>query len=179
MLTFSVAGKKPVSCCTEFETFANMIAAPARLRALVNRLRLSYDSLPFSVTVCVAALCSHGASTLPSAARGHAIEHELALGDTRKAFTLAEADYAARPHGQTAIMLATAQLANGQAAKARDLLRRTERSGWVSARAAALLAQAEALLGNGKASDAAREKALAIDPRIFDPAQSYIWFGHG
>ncbi len=116
---------------------------------------------------------------LPSAARGHAIEHELALGDARRALRLAEADYAARPHGQTAIMLATAQLANGQAAKARDLLRRTERSGWVSARAAALLAQAEALLGDGKASDAAREKALAIDPRIFDPAQSYIWFGHG
>ena len=76
-------------------------------------------------------------------------------------------------------MLATAQLANGQAEKARDLLRRTERAGWVSARAAALLAQAEALLGDGKASDAAREKALAIDSRIFDPAQSYIWFGHG
>lgn len=116
---------------------------------------------------------------LPSAARGHAIEHELALGDPVKALRIAAADYRVRPHGQTAIMLATAQLANGQTDEALALLKQTEESGWVSARAWALRAEAEALLGNGKASDRARTEAEKIDPKIFDPAQSYIWFGHG
>lgn len=118
-------------------------------------------------------------AALPSAARGHAIEHELALGDPAKALRIARADYAARPHGQPAIMLATAQIANGRAEQALALLKATEKSGWVSARAWALRAEAEALLGNGKASERAREEAEKIDPRAFDPAQSYIWFGHG
>ena len=30
-----------------------------------------------------------------------------------------------------------------------------------------------------KASDKARAEAEKIDPKVFDPAQSYIWFGHG
>ncbi|WP_420606996.1 hypothetical protein [Novosphingopyxis sp.] len=118
-------------------------------------------------------------AALPSAARGHAIEHELALGDPAKALRIAAADYKARPYGQAAIMLATAQLANGQTEKALALLKRTEKSGWVSARAWALQAEAEALLGHGKASDRARTEAEKIDPKVFDPAQSYIWFGHG
>ena len=118
-------------------------------------------------------------AALPSAARGHAVEHELALGDPAKALRIAAADFAARPHGQTAIMLASAELANGQPEKALALLKQVDRSGWVSARAWALRAEAEALMGDGKASDAARVEAEKIDPRIFDPAQSYIWFGHG
>ena len=118
-------------------------------------------------------------AALPSAARGHAVEHELALGDPAKALRIAAADFAARPHGQTAIMLASAELANGQPEKALALLKQVDRSGWVSARAWALRAEAEALMGDGKASDAARAEAEKIDPKIFDPAQSYIWFGHG
>jgi hypothetical protein len=34
------------------------------------------------------------------------------------------------------------------------------------------------MLGNSDRSDAARDAALAINPRAFDPAASLIWFGH-
>ena len=159
---------------------ANRSHDPLVMDALASLLRANgriAESRPWAARA--QSIWDRRMAALPSAARGHAIEHELALGDPAKALRIGLADYKARPYGQTAIMLATAQLSNGQAAQALALLKQTEKSGWVSARAWALRAEAEALLGNGKASDRARTEAEKIDPKVFDPAQSYIWFGHG
>ncbi len=115
---------------------------------------------------------------LPKAAYGHALDHELVFGDPVKALELARANYAARPHGDTAIMLGWALLANNKAPEARDLLEDLRASAWQSGQQYAALSEAYAMLNQAEKSEASREKALSINPKIFDPSAPMIWFGH-
>jgi tetratricopeptide (TPR) repeat protein len=114
---------------------------------------------------------------LPEAAVGHALEHELVFGTPARALALARQNVAARPYGDTNILLARALLQNGDPAAAVAVLARVAASGWRSADQYALLAQAQALLGHGDAADAAQARALAINPRALDPALPLLWFG--
>ncbi|MDZ7588181.1 MAG: hypothetical protein U5J78_03130 [Parasphingorhabdus sp.] len=125
-----------------------------------------------------AAIWNRRLQLLPEAAYGHAVEHELALGDPARALMFARKDYAQRPFGETATMLGWALLANNKAEEARAVLEGVNATGWTSASTHAALAEAYALLGRGKASDAERDAATALNPKIFDPAASLIWFGH-
>ncbi|HEV7232852.1 MAG TPA: hypothetical protein VGN36_01305 [Sphingorhabdus sp.] len=115
---------------------------------------------------------------LPQAAYGHALDHQMLFGDAQTALDLARKNFAARPYGDSAILLAWAYLANGQAAKAKTVLETLGRTKWQSAQQHAALAEAYAMLGQGKASEREREKAMAVNPKIFDPAAPMIWFGH-
>ncbi len=114
----------------------------------------------------------------PEAAYGHAVEHELAFGDPKRALDLALKDHAARPYGMTSIALAWAYLANNRPADALQALAPVQASPWVSAEQHVAAAQAHALLGESGAADAEQQKALAINPRALDPAGALIWFGH-
>lgn len=115
---------------------------------------------------------------LPEAAYLHALEHDLVLGDPATALALARKNMAARPYGDSATMLGWALLANNRPAEARDLLERLGRTPWRSAQQYVALSQAYAMLGDSDRSDAARDAALKINPRAFDPAAPLIWFGH-
>jgi predicted Zn-dependent protease len=115
---------------------------------------------------------------LPEAAYGHALEHELVLGNPARALDLARLNLAARPYGDSSTMLAMALLANGRYQEAVDILNALERSGWRTAQQYVVLSQAWAMLGQVQASENARTKALALNPRAFDPASSFIWFGN-
>lgn len=120
----------------------------------------------------------HRLAVLPAAAYGHAVEYELILGDPQRARELAQRHYDARPFGESAIMLAETLVATKEPRKAIALLQRTERTGWHDAALYVTLAHAEEQLGDTRASRAAREKALALNPRSFDPASAFIRFGH-
>lgn len=114
----------------------------------------------------------------PEAAYAHALEHDLVLGNPATALTLARKNMAARPYGDSATMLAWALLANNRPAEARALLERLNRTPWRTAQQYVALSQAYAMLGDSERSDSARDEALKINPRAFDPAAPLIWFGH-
>lgn len=114
----------------------------------------------------------------PEAAYGHAFEHYLNFGDPARALDLARRNFAARPYGGAATALGWALLANGRAAEALRVLDAVNASHWISAEQHVAAAQAHALRGDGKAAEAERDKALALNPRILDPAAAMIWFGH-
>lgn len=124
------------------------------------------------------ALWTRRLSQLPEAAYGHALEHELVLGNPARALDLARRNLDARPYGDSSIMLALALLANGRPQEAAEILRAVELSGWRTSQQYVVLSQASAMLGHVQASEDARDKALALNPRAFDPASSLIWFGN-
>lgn len=115
---------------------------------------------------------------VPEAAYGHALEHELVLGNPATALELARKNMAARPYGSSATLLGWSLLASNRPADARDVLERLGRTPWRSAQQYVALSQAYAMLGDSDRSNAARDAALAINPRAFDPAAPLTWFGH-
>lgn len=113
----------------------------------------------------------------PLAAVGHAAEHELGSGNTAAALAHARANYANRPYGDAAILLAMALSADGDIAEARALLNRTTATGWHTVESDRLAFELAALDGDAPAAEAARAAALARNPRAFDPAMPLIRFG--
>ena len=116
---------------------------------------------------------------LPEAAYGHALEHELMFGTPAHALDLARRNLAARPYGESRLMLASAYLMGGNTRDALAQLAEAERTGWRSAPLYALRAQALELAGNGEAAAAARKDAEKRNPRIFMPETALVWFSHG
>jgi hypothetical protein len=116
---------------------------------------------------------------LPEAAYGHALEHELAFGTPERALDLAQKNVAQRPYGEARLLLASALLMNNRPDDALAEIARAEKSGWRSAPLYAVKAEAAALAGRPRESQKARERAEAINPRIFDPRTPMVWFAHG
>jgi tetratricopeptide (TPR) repeat protein len=125
-----------------------------------------------------AAIWAQRLALLPEAAVGHALEHELVLGNPARALALARQNVAARPYGDALVMLGWAQLVAGQPEDAVKTITALQASGWRTAQQYVVLSEALALLGRADASGAARRTALAINPRSFDPAASLLWFGN-
>ncbi len=118
-------------------------------------------------------------SQLPEAAYGHAIEHELVFGTPDKAVALGRLNLAARPYGESRILLASALLAKGMTSEALAQLALAQQSGWNSAPLHALRAQAHELAGDLAEAEQARAAAQALNPRIFDAETALVWFSHG
>lgn len=119
------------------------------------------------------------AATMPLAYTAHSFENELAFGNPEEALRLARENLAHRPYGDAHILVAEALLATNQPADARDHLLEAEAQGWRSAPLYARLSEAEEMLGNESAAQDAADKARAINPHIFEPVMSRLWFGHG
>lgn len=115
----------------------------------------------------------------PEAAYAHALEHELVFGSPARAMDLARANLAARPFGESRVLLASALMMEGQLTGALHQLQLAEDSGWRSAQLYALRAQALELAGRAAEAPAARKAALALNPRIFDSATALVWLSHG
>ena len=118
-------------------------------------------------------------SEMPEAAYGHALEHELVFGTPERALDLATRNLAARPYGESRLLMASALLMNGRTGAALDQLALAERSGWRSAPMYALRAQALELAGRAADAEAARKQAQALNPHVFEPATALVWFSHG
>lgn len=126
-----------------------------------------------------AALWEERLALMPSAAYGHALEHQLVFGDPAKALDLARKNVAERPFGEARVLLAVALMTNNQPQAALNEIARAETSGWRSASLYAVKAEAAALSGRPDIAAAARARAQAINPKIFDYRTSLIWFSHG
>ncbi len=126
-----------------------------------------------------AAIWRERVDLMPLAYIGHALENELAFGGPAKALSLAKQNLSHRPYGDAHILVAEAYLATDNPQEARDHLLEAELQGWRSAPLYARLSEAEELLGNYDASRQAADKARQINPHIFDPVMSRLWFGHG
>ena len=116
---------------------------------------------------------------MPEAAYGHALEHELVFGTPERALDLATRNLAARPYGESRLLMASALLMNGRTGPALDQLALAESSGWRSAPMYALRAQALELSGRAPDAEAARQQAQALNPHVFEPATALVWFSHG
>ncbi|MBW8754409.1 MAG: hypothetical protein JF595_09685 [Sphingomonadales bacterium] len=116
---------------------------------------------------------------LPEAAYGHAVEHEIVFGSPAHALDLAQRNLAARPFGESRLLLANALVLNGRSTEALAQLRLAEASGWRSAPLYALRAEALALSGREAEAEQARKAALALNPQIFDAQTALVWFSHG
>ena len=113
---------------------------------------------------------------LPEAAWGHALEHELAFGDPKRALDLALKNARNRPYGIPMLLLAEAWNANGQPDKALAVCMAVEKSGWASADQWTIRSVALDKLGRTEQAAAARAKAVAINPREYDPNPALAWF---
>ncbi|MEL7690594.1 hypothetical protein [Citromicrobium bathyomarinum] len=116
---------------------------------------------------------------IPSAYVAHAAEHELTFGDPARALVYARQNATTRPNGEAYLLLARALSANGQDNAAMKQLMRAKKSGWKSARLYVELAQLSAALGDDAQATEARAIALELNPRIYSPEATLIWFAHG
>ncbi|WP_426167688.1 hypothetical protein [Sandarakinorhabdus sp. DWP1-3-1] len=115
--------------------------------------------------------------TWPAASLARAAEHELAVGDPVRALDLARRNLAAWPGRDAQLLLARAQLADGKAAEAVATIAALEAGGGRTAAQYVVLADALAVLDRGEESEAARQAALAINPKALDTPASLLWFG--
>ncbi len=119
------------------------------------------------------------AERMPLAYTAHTFENALAFGNPHEALDLALENLLHRPYGDAHILVAEAFLELDRPAEARSHLLQAEAKGWRSAPLYARLSEAEEALGNEDAASAAANKAEELNPRIFDPVMSRLWFGHG
>jgi tetratricopeptide (TPR) repeat protein len=169
----------PAGAARRIEALARPDRRPEVADALANLYRLSGDgrrSREWSDRA--GQIWDRWVSSYPLAFAGHARDHELAFGSPAKALRYAAIDARNRPFGEAMIGLARAWIANGRADFALALTEKAKRTGWVSAEAERIRAEALALLGRGDEEKEARNAALAIDPRNFDPARANIWLDH-
>jgi len=175
---FALAGH-PDKAIRAYRAIAERTGRPEVMDALAHLLRIEGQGAASRAWAAKAAAgWESRAALFPEAVIQHRAEHELAVGSVAKALALAEADVAARPGPQGIALLARALILSGRPREALDWLDRARDGGWVSAGMLMLRADAQAALGDSAASEAAREKALAINARAADPAARMIWFGH-
>lgn len=170
---------RPDEAARRYAALAQRTNAPEVMDALAHLLRLQgkgAESRQWGDRA--GAIWARRFAVLPEAAAAHVVEHELAVGDPRRALAIARDDATRRPHGATLAALARAQLLTGDPTGALATIERATAGGWSSS--LLLLQKAEALdaLGRGDDADTARKAALRINPHIADPAARFIWFGH-
>lgn len=175
---FALAGRTAEAV----EAYRRVIHAsgrPEAMDALAHMLRLQGDAVASREVAARARIeWAKRAASFPEAVAHHQAEHELAVGSAAEALRFAQADARQRPQAPNLVLLARALLSAGRPREALAALDRADAQSWVSAAQALARAEVEAALGNGAASDAARNRALAINPRIADPRSRLIWFGH-
>ncbi len=162
-----------------YENIANQSGNPEVMDALAALYRLEGNAVQSRYwSGKSAAIWSKRLNLLPEAAYGHAFDHQMLFGSPKVALDLARRNFAARPYGDSAVLLAWAHLANGNPKQAQQVLEPLRQTQWRGAQQHAALAATYAMLGQEDVSAQERDKALAINPNIFDPAAPLIWFGH-
>jgi predicted Zn-dependent protease len=104
---------------------------------------------------------------LPESAMGHALGFFLHHGDAKETLELAKKNYAVRPNGEAAVLLARAYLKAGDAKAAVELLEQTLSTPWRSAQLHDTAREAYAAVGSTQLADAQRSLCLAVNPRYY------------
>lgn len=150
----------------------------AELYALVLQAEGRADESA-AASASATALWDERLAQLPEAAYGHAIEHHFKFGSEARALELAQRNLALRPYGEARLLMAEAQLATGDPARALAQIRAARQAGWLSA--PHLRAEVNALEALGRTREAAvlRDEAEAINPHVFAPVSELVWLSHG
>jgi tetratricopeptide (TPR) repeat protein len=173
------AGGDTAGAAKALEALAVPGLRPEVADSLANLYRLTGDGVRSRAWADKAsAIWKTRLAQFPEATWGHARDHELAFGDRRTALTYAQADARNRPYGEALIGLARAWMANSRPDLAIAVLDKARATLWRSVELERVSADALALAGRGDEAEAAREAALAIDPRALDPARGFIWIDH-
>lgn len=163
----------------DYVKIANQSGSPETMDALAALYRLQGDATQSRYwSGKSAAIWAERLKQLPEAAYGHAFDHQILFGSPEVALDLARKNFAARPYGDSAVLLAWAHLANGNPKQAQAALEPLSKTRWRGAQQHAAFAATYAMLGQEDASEREREKARAINPKIFEPEAPLIWFGH-
>jgi tetratricopeptide (TPR) repeat protein len=115
---------------------------------------------------------------LPEAAWAHAVEHELAFGSAQRALELARRNVQNRPYAPSRVLLAKALLANGQIDEAAKELEAAGQQGFVSSELELSRAEVLAAKGDGDGVEAAKARAMSINPHALDRNPSFAWLDH-
>ena len=175
---FALAGRTG-EAIRAYRIVATRTGRPEVMDALAHLLRLEGRAAESRAWAARAAAgWARRGALFPEAVAAHRAEHELAVGSAARALEFAQADATRRPHGPSLALLSRALLLAGRPREALAALDRAERQGWVGAGLLGLRAEAAAALGDTAGAEAARERALAINPRASDPKARLIWFGH-
>ena len=111
----------------------------------------------------------------PEAAYGHALSHYLqSAQQTEKALSLAKSNFALRPSGEAATLLAQAYFQSGRTQDAQELIESTLESLWDSAELHATAALIFKAAGDDTRSELEQQKALNINPHALD---NVSWLG--
>jgi predicted negative regulator of RcsB-dependent stress response len=162
-----------------YRLLAERTGRPEVMDALAHLLRLEGQGAASRAWAARAAQAwARNAALFPEAVAQHRAEHELAVGSAALALGLARKDVATRPQWPGIALLARALILEGQPREALGWITRAEKQGWKSAALYLLKSDAEAALGDSTAAEAARDQALAINPRASDARARMIWFGH-
>ena len=163
----------------EFEKIADATGNPDPMDILAGLYRAKGDA-PRSKAWAARAgvLWAARIKQFPEAAAAHALEHELAFGDPKRALMLATINVKARPFAESYIGLGKAWLANGRPDYAVALVEKVNRSGWRTSQQYLLLAEAQSILGNSAAAEAAKAEAIRINPRAGERNPAFAWLDH-
>ena len=175
-----LANGQTQSAITELERVARDHARPEAMDMLALVWRVRGDIARSRIWAQRAgAIWQEWADRYPAAFAAHASEHALVFGDATEALRLARINVAARPFGETRLLLERALMANDQPDAALIKIGRAEKSGWRSAQLFAIKAQALTILGESEAAAAASDTARAMNRKIDNPATRLIWLAHG
>ena len=175
---FALAGRSH-DAVRAYEIVARRTNRPEVHDALAHLLRLEgHGAESRAWAAKAAARWEERARLFPEAVVHHQAEHEIAVGSASRALAFAQSDVAQRPQAPSLILLARALLSAGRPTEALAALDRAAAQGWVSAGQQMARAEVLAALGRTADSDAARARAIAINPHAADPRTRLIWFGH-
>ena len=162
-----------------YRNIAVRTGMPEAYDAVAGLYRAQAELAPSRAAAAKAgALWAERLAILPEATYGHLLDHELAFGDPRQALAVAQRNFANRPFGESATGLAWAYMANHRPADAIRAIEPTLASGWTVAEAYIVATEAYALAGQPAKADAARKKALEINPHSFDRNPGVVWLDH-
>jgi tetratricopeptide (TPR) repeat protein len=107
---------------------------------------------------------------LPESAMGHGLGFFLEHGDAKEALELAKKNYATRPNGEAAVLLARAYLKSNDPKSAVELLEQTLATPWRSADLHDAARQAYAAVGSTQLAEAQKSLCVAANPRYYEVA---------
>lgn len=145
-----------------YESVVNRTGSPEFMDALaaIEHQQGNHDSAQ-KLHVKARAIYEKRLAAFPEASAGHALDHFLRdRADMTRALLLAKQNFETRPYGESAIALAKAWMLAGKPERAAALIDAQLSSGWDTAEAYWILAEARHKLGELPRADRAKAEAL-------------------
>jgi hypothetical protein len=169
----------PKGAMAAFTRIATETGNPEPMDVLAGLNRAAGDAVQSRTWAARAeAIWQQRVTLLPEASYAHALEHELAFGNSKRALAYAARNVKARPYGDAYIALARAWIANGRPDFGAAIGAKVKRSGWDSVQLHLMLTDAYALLGRGSDAEDERSAATALNRHALETNSAFAWLDH-